>query len=105
MRSARKLQHDYLKPEDKRNTVHDSFYSSSAWRKTRKAFLTEFPLCLHCEEEGVVTPAKVVDHIVQRSKGGADFDWSNLQPLCARHHDMKSSAEGRESRYKKRKKS
>lgn len=67
--------------------VHDPFYTSQAWQKYRKAFLADFPFCVDCQNEGVTTMALVVDHIHQRSKGGADFPpFSGLRGLC-RHHD------------------
>ncbi len=57
------------------------------WRKIRKQFLTENPLCVMCTDEGKVTPAVELDHIV-RHKGNAElfYDLDNLQGLCAHHH-------------------
>jgi 5-methylcytosine-specific restriction endonuclease McrA len=57
------------------------------WRKMRKQFLTENPLCVMCEDEGRTTPAVELDHI---KKHGGDielfYDVSNLQGLCRFHH-------------------
>ena len=41
------------------------------------------------EHQGRPTPGDHVDHIIQRSAGGADA-WSNLQTLCARCHSRKT---------------
>lgn len=66
----------------------------AAWRRTRAAFLAEYPLCnnalgLH---SGRLVAARVADHIVPREQGGTD-DWSNLQPLCKRCHDTKTATQ------------
>lgn len=70
-----------------------SFYSSLKWRKLRAQYLTEYPLCAHCEHEGNKVPARVVDHIVPIREGGAALDWDNLQGLCDKHHNRKSGKE------------
>jgi 5-methylcytosine-specific restriction endonuclease McrA len=48
--------------------------------------------------EGVIGEATVVDHIIQRKAGGADFDKSNLQGLCDRHHNIKRAQESNRSK-------
>lgn len=53
------------------------------------------PLCVRCEEEGVVREVHQWDHIVPLWKGGADHE-SNMQGLCKAHHDAKSKAEAQE---------
>lgn len=61
------------------------------WRKARALFLKDNPLCLHCQEEGVVELASVVDHI-KPHKGDMKLFWdfNNWQPLCKKHHDIKT---------------
>lgn len=61
----------------------------------RSRWLQVHPLCCMCEAEGRVTAATVPDHIVPLWKGGAD-DETNLQSLCAEHHDAKTAAEAAE---------
>ena len=57
------------------------------WRKLRKTFLTENPLCVMCMDEGRVTSAEEVDHIEQHNGNKELFyDLDNLQPLCRFHH-------------------
>jgi len=73
---------------------HDnSFYRKKAWRDRRKAVLMIEPFCRECMAEGNLMTADVVDHIVPRVRGGADFDWDNLQPLCIEHHNKKTRDE------------
>ena len=76
------------KAEDVKRGGTDPFYYSTAWLKCRKHVLSHFPLCCVCDE-----PASVVDHIVPRSKGGADFLLSNLQSMCQRCHNKKRAEE------------
>jgi 5-methylcytosine-specific restriction protein A len=65
------------------------------WRRRRAAWLREHPLCVKCEERGIVTAATEVDHVTPLWKGGAD-DESNLQSLCTPDHDDKTAAEAAE---------
>jgi 5-methylcytosine-specific restriction protein A len=76
----------------------DPFYQSKAWKKFRKIYLAENPTCAECKKEGVITEATVVDHVIQRIKGGEDFDRNNLQPLCDRHHNIKRAQESNRSK-------
>lgn len=64
------------------------------WRKARLAFLRAHPLCVHCERDGQVTAATVVDHITPH-QGDMELFWdsSNWQPLCKRCHDIKTAKE------------
>jgi len=63
-------------------------YNSSTWRKYRRAFLGEHPLCVEC---GKV--AEVVDHIKPVRLGGDFWQPLNHQPLCHRCHNSKSGKE------------
>lgn len=51
------------------------------------------PMCVHCLTKGRIEPAKVLDHIIPRSQGGADTMYDNLQWLCTTHHQIKSQSE------------
>lgn len=73
---------------------HDhGFYSRKAWRDRRKAILLIEPFCRECMSEGNMMLADIVDHIVPRARGGDDYDWDNLQPLCVEHHNRKTRRE------------
>lgn len=58
------------------------------WQRERLAFLAGHPLCTMCQQQGIVTAASVVDHIIPH-KGDYTLMWShsNWQPLCKPHHD------------------
>ncbi|MDE9448142.1 HNH endonuclease [Xenorhabdus bovienii] len=74
----------------------------SKWSKARLAFLQQYPLCVMCRQQGRLTPATVVDHIVPHKlkdainandseviKIARRLFWgkANWQSLCASHHN------------------
>lgn len=71
----------------------DDFYLSPEWRRFRDWFISKYPLCKKCSAYGFITPAKIVDHIVELKDGGALFDESNTQSLCHACHNRKSAKE------------
>ena len=77
--------------EQLRGTRQQRGYDA-AWLKLRAAFLRQHPLCLFCAEQGQVTAASDVDHIIP-FMGLSDprrLQWANLRALCnpchMRHH-------------------
>lgn len=61
------------------------------WRKARAHYLRQHPLCAECRQNGKLTPANVVDHIIPHRGDKAQFwDQKNWQPLCKRCHDQKT---------------
>lgn len=62
------------------------------WRKARKAYLAEHPLCAECARQGRDELASVVDH-VQPHRGDSSLFWdqSNWQPLCRSCHSRKTA--------------
>ena len=87
--------HDRVTFSNRAKYESDPFYNSGRWRRFRAGYLKLAPLCRTCEENGIFTQATVVDHIVPRSQGGADYDMANLQPLCTQCHDKKRRSEVR----------
>lgn len=71
------------------------FYGSKEWKRKRREFLIEHPICEYCRMKA----ATIVDHIVPIRMGGALLDDENLQALCSSCHSAKSIREG--SRYGK----
>jgi len=68
----------------------------SKWEARRLRHLQKHPLCVHCQREGIVRAATVVDHIVPHKGDRALFDDdNNLQSLCASHHSVKTGREDR----------
>ena len=96
-----KHQEDYNKRKKEEDKERDKARLSSAergydgkWRKSRKIFLQQNPLCVECLKEGVITEATVVDHIIPH-KGDKRLFWDrrNWQALCKKHHDIKTAKE------------
>jgi 5-methylcytosine-specific restriction endonuclease McrA len=56
------------------------------WHKCRDAYLRRHPLCVVCGK-----PARMVDHIVPLSQGGAMLDEDNWQSMCWKDHGIKSA--------------
>ena len=68
----------------------------SRWQKVSKQFLRENKFCVMCLRESPprYTLATVVDHIVpHRGDNHLFWDRGNWQPLCKRHHDIKTGNE------------
>ena len=83
---AREVQHV---TDAERGSAASRGYGAN-WRRLRRMFLRENPLCEdpYGAHAGPVV-ATDVDHIVPRSKGGTDA-WENLQSLCASCHSRKT---------------
>jgi len=64
------------------------------WQKSRVPFLKAHPLCVYCKTKGIITAARVVDHIVPH-KGDMNRFWdkTNWQALCISCHNRKSVTE------------
>ena len=74
-------------PAEKRLSASAQGYGHE-WRKLRLMVLRSQPICAHCRR----APARQVDHILAKAKGGDDSA-ANLQGLCARCHSVKSVRE------------
>ena len=66
------------------------------WRNEKRTgmadrFIAANPLCVECLREGRTEAATDVDHIVPH-RGDKQLlrDWTNLQALCAHHHNQKT---------------
>lgn len=69
-------------------------YSTAAWKRLRARVLAEQPLCRLCQEQGRVTLATEVDHIVSFATDMALFlDRQNCQGLCKPCHSAKTRRE------------
>lgn len=87
--------------EQQRGTAHERGYNDPhyhAWRQ--QVMQKNHGLCVACSAIGITTVARVADHILPRSAGGAQYDTDNGQPLCdgltgRGCHDRKRAAESR----------
>ena len=83
------------KPKRPRGTAPRRAHDSHAWEQRAKAFLQANPYCILCRAIGLPpTRATIADHVHPVSDG-ADMLTSELQPLCAVHHQsVKRRLEG-----------
>lgn len=79
--------------ESKQDKDDSKVYQTQRWRRFRLMYLSEFPLCVHCESKGFAVEAKELDHIIQIKKGGEMYSYNNLQGLCKSCHARKSAGE------------
>lgn len=81
--------HKPLHPEDVRSANSRGY--GKEWQRASKRYLEAHPLCVECQRQGVFKQATVVDHkIPHRGDRKLFWDESNWQPLCKRHHDIKT---------------
>ena len=102
MAMRKRLKQKWKKPQkpfaNARKTDNSKFYQSTRWRKLRKMFVAENPVCVHCEAKGFTTPVAEVDHIIPLRLGGHPYDFNNLQSLCKSCHAKKSAKEGHQTK-------
>jgi len=82
-------------------TARTTFYSNAPWRKFRKMFLQQNPLCQSCNEQGKANAATEVHHINavnpdnpfdnENGKFGQPLDASNCKALCFDCHVIETS--------------
>ena len=69
-------------------SVNDAFYSSKAWKMSRREQLFREPLCEHVDANGdrCFAIAEHVHHRQPIEEGGARRDPANLMSVCASCH-------------------
>lgn len=78
-----------------RNEEVAEIYNSPQWKKLRKAYFIQNPLCEMCLEENKVTPAEEVHHVKPILTGASRLEMeelaynpNNLRSLCQFHHHL-----------------
>lgn len=68
------------------------------WRRFRRWYLTQHPLCVQCEAEGRLTEATEVHHVIAvRVDASLQYEESNLQSLCHACHSRVTARENQAS--------
>jgi len=58
------------------------------WQQARAGWLRKHPLCVRCDQSGLIQAAEVVDHIIPHRNDMVLFwDRSNWQSLCGPCHN------------------
>ena len=85
------------KDKDYRKLIH-----TTRWLRLRRDKLSDFPLCERCEQEGRVTAATEVHHIIpvengltRQEKERLMYDYTNLKALCHDCHVKTHTEMGR----------
>lgn len=92
-------EHKPLHTKDRAHAAERGY--GAKWQRERRKFLESNPFCVKCYEEGHITMATVVDHIVpHRGDQKLFWDRSNWQPLCEHHHNVKTMTEDRFKEYR-----
>jgi 5-methylcytosine-specific restriction endonuclease McrA len=66
-------------------------YNNEKWRAFSQSYRRAHPLCVNFEQCGNATT--LVDHITRLRLGGAQYDVSNMQPMCDSCHNKKRQEE------------
>ena len=75
---------------------HKAVYNNSRWAKASRTFRERNPLCVHCLERGITTPATCVDHIIPHGYNWELFwDSNNWQSLCWSCHSKKTAKDNK----------
>lgn len=83
--------HRYYK-QHRQDKQQQSFYSTTNWIKLRNYKRMTQPLCEHCLLNNRATPMDIVDHIIEiKDDWSLRLSLSNLQSLCQRCHNIKTS--------------
>ena len=78
--------------ERRRDMQVQEIYNSARWKKVRGLVMRrDGGLCQQCKREGRITPADVVDHIVEIKDGGCVYCEDNLEALCHNCHNKKTA--------------
>ena len=92
-------EHKPLHTKDRAHAAERGY--GAKWQRERRKFLESNPFCVKCYEEGHITMATVVDHIVpHRGDQKLFWDRGNWQPLCEHHHNVKTMTEDRFKEYR-----
>jgi len=67
------------------------------WRQIRARYIAAHPLCKQCQQNGQLTPAQEIHHILPLSQGGT-HDEQNLMALCSSCHSGITLAENNRRR-------
>jgi 5-methylcytosine-specific restriction protein A len=82
---------DYQAYDQHRGTRQERGYDQ-AWIDFRSCYLAEHPLCVDCEELGIVTPAREVHHKAKlRDRPDLKYEESNLAGLCTPCHSRRTA--------------
>ena len=75
--------------------ANEKLYNSKAWKDTRTAMKSKFPLCGACLIEGKVTSTEHIDHVIPHRRDSDRFLVNLFQGLCGPCHTQKTLLESK----------
>lgn len=68
------------------------WYGKPSWRRFRRWFLSQYPLCADCQERGELTEATEVHHVEKRKDNPDEaFNEDNCKSLCKGCHSSRTA--------------
>lgn len=93
-----------MKPSSFMEKERKKVYQSERWKRLRALKFANNPLCELCLQEGRVTPAEDVHHIVSfmtaddpATRYQLAYDYDNLMSLCKQCHQRQHNGVGRDA--------
>ena len=93
------------------NEQYKALINTTRWIRLRRAVISSHPLCVRCEEEGRITLAQEVHHVVpvetavsREQMEALMYNPANLIPLCREcHHSIhRAMGKGTKNEHKQR---
>lgn len=82
---------------------YHKLYASKWWKRARKEFIIDNPMCKVCSDHGIVKLGNDVDHIKPHmGDESLFFSVENLQTLCKACHNRKTNLETKAKKERKR---
>ncbi len=79
---------------NKERKAFNDMYNTRQWLTLRQIQLSRNPICCACQANGIITPAKVVDHLFPWAQISEQaFFINRFQSLCTAHHSEKTQLE------------
>ena len=84
----------YNQKYNRERKAFNDMYNTRQWLTLRQIQLSKNPICIACHAEGIITPAKIVDHLFPWSQISEQaFFINRFQSLCSPHHSEKTQLE------------
>lgn len=78
---------------EKRKREDRGILGTYDWKLKSESYRNQHPLCVPCLFNDRITSTQLVDHIVPRACGGAEYDDANLCSMCWKCHNQKTAKE------------
>lgn len=84
---------EHATKKSKKYKTNEKLYNSAAWKQTREAMRSMYPLCSACLLDFRVVPTAHIDHVIPHRQDNDRFLVNLFQGLCAPCHTQKTKLE------------